>query len=82
MKDMELAVDANNSEAIERLDKPEAWFARDLEKKRIKPIVDQCCIEVYRPRYSSFKEPVLVNKRRTLQQPGDRSRDRNVFKGV
>ena len=32
LKDIELAVDANNSEAIERLDKPEEWYARDLEQ--------------------------------------------------
>jgi predicted DNA-binding protein len=40
LKDIELAVDANNSEAIERLDKPEEWYARDLEQKRKNPIVD------------------------------------------
>tara|TARA_Y100000748_G_scaffold273158_1_gene247485 strand:- start:231 stop:1049 length:819 start_codon:yes stop_codon:yes gene_type:complete len=40
LKDIELAVDANNSEAIERLDKPEEFYARDLEEKRKKPVVD------------------------------------------
>ena len=40
LKDIELAVDANNSEAIERLDKPEEFYARDLEQKRKKPVVD------------------------------------------
>ena len=40
LKDIELAVDANNSEAIERLDKPEEFYARDVEQKRKKPIVD------------------------------------------
>ena len=40
LKDIELAVDANNQETIDRLDKPEYWFARDLEQKRVTPIVD------------------------------------------
>ena len=40
LKDIELAVDANNSDAIERLDKPEEFYARDLEEKRKKPVVD------------------------------------------
>jgi hypothetical protein len=40
LKDLELAVDANNKEVIARLDKPEHWFARDIEQKRVTPIVD------------------------------------------
>ena len=35
LKDIALAVDANNSEVIDRLDKTPAWFERDLEQKRI-----------------------------------------------
>jgi len=40
LKDIALAVDANNSVVIDRLDKTPAWFERDLEQKRIKPVVD------------------------------------------
>jgi len=40
LKDLELAVDANNNEAIQRLDKPEHWFARDIQQKRVNPVVD------------------------------------------
>jgi len=40
LKDIEMAVDANNSSIIERLDKTPKWFARDLEEKRARPFVD------------------------------------------
>ena len=40
LKNLELAVDANNKEAIGRLNKPESWFARDLQQKKNNPIVD------------------------------------------
>ena len=34
LKDLELAVDANNNEVIDKQDYPENWFRRDLEQKR------------------------------------------------
>jgi len=40
LKDVELAVDANNKEVINRLDKTPEWFYKDLEQKKIKPTVD------------------------------------------
>ena len=40
LKDIELAVDANNKEVIDRLDKTPEWFMKDLEHKKIKPCVD------------------------------------------
>jgi ubiquinone/menaquinone biosynthesis C-methylase UbiE len=40
LKDIELAVDANNSEIINRLDKTIEWFLMDLDHKTKKPIVD------------------------------------------
>jgi hypothetical protein len=55
LKDLELAVDANNNEAIERLDKPERWFALDLEKKRIKPIVDQMLYRMLQTKIFQFQ---------------------------
>ena len=40
LKDIELAVDANNSEIIDRLDKTTEWFRSDLEQKAKKPVMD------------------------------------------
>ena len=40
LKDLELAVDANNKEVIDRLDKTPEWFQTDLEQKKKNPIVD------------------------------------------
>ena len=41
LKDIEMAVDANNKEVIDRLDKTPEWFMRDLEQKKNIPNVDQ-----------------------------------------
>ena len=40
LKDIELAVDANNKDMIDRLDKTPDWFAIDLKDKLRKPLVD------------------------------------------
>ena len=40
LKDIELAVDANNKEVIDRIDKTPEWYKRDLDQKKIKPTVD------------------------------------------
>ena len=40
LKDLESAVDANNSEIIDRLDKTTEWFQRDLDQKTKTPTVD------------------------------------------
>ena len=40
LKDIEMAVDANNQEEINRLDKTVDWYRIDVEKKRERPIVD------------------------------------------
>ena len=37
LKDLALAVDANNTEVINRMDKTPEWFARDLEQKQLNP---------------------------------------------
>ena len=36
LKDIELAVDANNKEEIDRLDKTPEWFRRQNKQKKIK----------------------------------------------
>ena len=40
LKDLELAVDANNNEVIDRIDKTPEWYKRDLDQKKVKPTVD------------------------------------------
>tara|TARA_Y100001937_G_C7093554_1_gene318981 strand:- start:14 stop:811 length:798 start_codon:yes stop_codon:yes gene_type:complete len=40
LKDLELAVDANNKEVIDRIDKTPEWYQRDLDQKKITPMVD------------------------------------------
>tara|TARA_B100001057_G_scaffold30231_1_gene27526 strand:- start:525 stop:1322 length:798 start_codon:yes stop_codon:yes gene_type:complete len=40
LKDIELAVDANNKEVIDRLDKTPEWYMKDLEQKKLTPSVD------------------------------------------
>ena len=40
LKDLASAVDANNNEEINRLDKTAEWFKTDNEKKKEKPVVD------------------------------------------
>ena len=40
LKDLAVAVDANNNEVIDRLDKTPEWFRKDVEQKRANPIVD------------------------------------------
>lgn len=41
LKDIAAAVDANNQQQIDRLDKTLNWFRKDLEQKRKAPAVDQ-----------------------------------------
>ena len=40
LKDIEMAVDANNSQVIDRLDKTPEWFKKDLDWKEKTPMVD------------------------------------------
>ena len=40
LKDIAQAVDANNNEVINRLDKTPEWFTHDLDQKKNKPVVD------------------------------------------
>ena len=41
LKDIESAVDANNKEVINRLDKTPEWYRKDVEAKMINPVVDE-----------------------------------------
>jgi len=40
LKDLEVAVDANNKEVIDRIDKTPEWYKRDLDQKKVRPMVD------------------------------------------
>ena len=40
LKDIEMSVDANNQQIIDRLDKTPEWFRKDCEQKLINPTVD------------------------------------------
>jgi ubiquinone/menaquinone biosynthesis C-methylase UbiE len=41
LKDLAIAIDANNDQIIDRLDKTPEWFAKDIEQKKIRPVVDE-----------------------------------------
>jgi len=41
LKDLAMAIDANNDQLIDRLGKTPEWFANDLEHKKLRPIVDE-----------------------------------------
>ena len=41
LKDLAMAIDANNDQLIDRLGKTPEWFAKDLEHKKKRPSVDE-----------------------------------------
>ena len=41
LKDVALAVDANNDQVIDRIDKTPEWFMLDNQQKLKKPIIDE-----------------------------------------
>ena len=61
LKDIELAVDANNKEVIDRMDKTPEWFARDLEQKKINPIVDPILARQIQTKIFQFAKTDLYN---------------------
>jgi len=61
LKDLEMAVDANNNEAIDRLDKTPAWFRKDLEQKRVKPVVDQWLYRMVETKIYQFARSSIYN---------------------
>ena len=67
LKDLELAVDANNADEINRIDKTLDWFREDLKRKREKPIVDPMLfatikskINALRFKLSSFHFKIVI----------------------
>ena len=60
LKDIELAVDANNKEVIDRLDKTPEWFRRDLDYKRKMP-VDQALQKFVQSKIFQFAKTNIYN---------------------
>jgi hypothetical protein len=61
LKDIELAVDANNKQVIDRLDKTPQWFRRDLEQKRKTPIVDSWLYRTVQTKIFQFARTNIYN---------------------
>jgi len=61
LKDLEMAVDANNNEMIDRLDKTLDWFRRDLDQKTQKPIVDHALYRMIQTKIFQFSKTNLYN---------------------
>ena len=61
LKDLAMAVDANNNEVIDRLDKTPAWFRLDLEQKRLKPVVDPLVSRMIETKINQFARTSIYN---------------------
>ena len=61
LKDLETAVDANNNEMIDRLDKTVDWFRKDIEQKRDKPVVDNGLYRMVQTKIFQFAKTNLYN---------------------
>ena len=61
LKDLASAVDANNNEEINRLDKTTEWFKLDLEQKRKKPNIDQMLYRTIQTKIFQFARSSIYN---------------------
>jgi len=61
LKDLALAVDANNSEMINRLDKTLDWYRKDLDQKRQQPIVGNDIYRMVQTKIFQFAKTNLYN---------------------
>jgi len=61
LKDIELAVDANNGEMIDRLDKTLDWYRKDLEMKKEKPNVDHGLYNMIQTKIFQFARTNIYN---------------------
>jgi hypothetical protein len=61
LKDLAVAVDANNEEEINRLDKTVEWFSLDVEQKRNKPVVDQLLYKTIQTKIFQFAKSNIYN---------------------
>ena len=61
LKDLALAIDANNDEEINRLDKTVEWFNLDVEQKRNKPVVDLMLYKTIQTKIFQFAKSNIYN---------------------
>ena len=61
LKDLESAVDANNKEVIDRLDKTPEWFRSDLNQKHKKPTVDPITARQVQSKIFQFARTNIYN---------------------
>ena len=61
LKDLEIAIDANNEEEINRLDKTVEWFSLDVEQKRNKPVVDLMLYKTIQTKIFQFSKTSIYN---------------------
>ena len=61
LKDIALAVDANNDQIIDKLDKTPEWFTRDLESKVKKPVVDPLLFRSIQTKIFQFSRTNIYN---------------------
>ena len=61
LKDLAVAVDANNEEEINRLDKTVEWFKLDLEQKITKPVVDLMLYKTIQTKIFQFAKSNIYN---------------------
>ena len=61
LKDLELAVDANNKEVINRIDKTPEWYKRDLDQKKVRPMVDPIVERFVQSKIFQFAKTNIYN---------------------
>jgi ubiquinone/menaquinone biosynthesis C-methylase UbiE len=61
LKDIEMAVDANNDEVIDRLDKTPEWFSKDLNSKIKRPVVDALLFRSIQTKIFQFSRTNIYN---------------------
>ena len=61
LKDLAMAVDANNNEVINRIDKTPEWFIRDLDQKKQNPTVDSVLARQVQTKIFQFARTNLYN---------------------
>ena len=61
LKDLETAVDANNTEEIYKFNKPLNWFRKDLEQKIKRPVVDPLLFNAIKTKINQFAKTNMYN---------------------
>mgnify|MGYP001198822892 CR=1 FL=1 len=56
LKDIAMAVDANNQQVINRLDRTPEWFTMDIDQKRKKPVVDPWLFRMIQTKIYQFSK--------------------------